>query len=555
MDIEIIPKEWFLENPKGRLMEKFARNNISDFYNYIQQFPGEKFAEKLYNYYEGNNDIPICECGRKLKFKSFSTGYHNYCSQKCNIKSPKRTEKIKNTLFKKYGVDNASKSEEIKKKKEQSYLKHYGTKHYNNRDKASNTMTKRYGVNNISKLDDIKNKKKNTLLEHYNGDLTSIKEKTKQTCLKKYGVDSVFKLPEVREKSYQNYYKKFLNENPIVLSVTKTQDDISYKCKCPHENCNKCNEKIFDITAHNYNSRVYANVELCTKLLPFQSDKIKNTTIEIFIKNILDEYNIKYETNVRNIISPKEIDIFIPDKNLAIECNGCYWHSCKNKPQQYHLNKFKLCEELGIQLISVWEDFVMTCPNKVRSLILSKLGIYETRIGARKCVVKEISSTDSESFLNKYHLQNNSNASVKVGLYYEDELISVMTFGKRKLFKNDGWEMVRYCVKNGYQIVGGADKMMKYFIQNYNPSNIISFSSNDISNGNLYKKLGFEKEKITQSYWYIDSKFKRYHRYNFRKSELIQKGYDASKSEFEITDEIGLMRIYDSGMTKWIKYL
>ena len=87
----------------------------------------------------------------------------------------------------------------------------------------------------------------------------------------------------------------------------------------------------------------------------------------------------------------------------------------------------------------------------------------------------------------------------------------------------------------------------------YPNSTIESFSSNDISIGDLYKKLGFELIDAQKgSYWYITKDMQRYHRYSFRKDVLVKEGYDPNKTEFEITNEIGLMRIYDSGQQKWI---
>ncbi len=121
----------------------------------------------------------------------------------------------------------------------------------------------------------------------------------------------------------------------------------------------------------------------------------------------------------------------------------------------------------------------------IKNIILSKLGIYNERIYARKCEVKEITQNQSREFINTWHLQNDTNSSIKIGLFYEGELLSVMTFGKRKLFGDNDWEMVRFCNKGGIQIVGGASKLLSQFIKDYKPSKIISFSSHDISNGNV----------------------------------------------------------------------
>ena len=553
MDKVDIQKEWFLENPKGRLMDKFAKNNLPLFYDIIRQYPGDKFVEKLYNYYEGNEERPKCICGKPLKFQTFTLGYHKFCSQKCSTSSPERSSKIRETTLERYGVGNVSQSYDIKQKKEETSLKHYGVKHFNNREQAKETMKRVYGVENVSKLDDVKLKKKTTLEQHYHGDISPIQEKMRETCLKKYGVDNVFKLDSVRKNTLSSYYKLFLQNNPIVEEIIR-EDDITYKCKCPHPGCTKCEEKNFLISAITYNNRKYSDGEMCTKLLPPNENRLKNTSLEIFIKNLLEEYNIKYITNDRKILNGKELDIFIPSKNVAIECNGCRWHSFLFKSQTYHKEKFDACLENNIQLLTFWEDQIKNNPQKIRSILLSKLGIYDKRIFARKCIIKELKANICQYWLTQWHLQGSTGASVRLGLYLGDELVSIMTFCRRKLFVNNDWELVRYCVKPGCQVIGGASKLMNYFIKLFNPKKIISFSSNDISNGNLYKQLGFENKGETLSYWYVDKNLKRYHRYNYRKSELIKKGYDAKKSEFEITNDMGLLRIYDSGMTRWEKH-
>ena len=106
------------------------------------------------------------------------------------------------------------------------------------------------------------------------------------------------------------------------------------------------------------------------------------------VNKVITNYSpeiLKYITNDRKILKGKELDIYIPSHKLAIECNGCYWHS--QYPKEYHYNKFISCKEKEIQLVTVWEDQILNNPEKIESLILSKLGIYERRLYARECSV------------------------------------------------------------------------------------------------------------------------------------------------------------------------
>ena len=72
----------------------------------------------------------------------------------------------------------------------------------------------------------------------------------------------------------------------------------------------------------------------------------------------------------------------------------------------------------------------------------------------------------------------------------------------------------------------------------------------------MYRMLGFEYVKESESYWYIHKKtYKRYHRLNFTKSNLIKKGIISeveNKTENQIAYDLGFLRIFDSGQTKWV---
>ena len=453
----------------------------------------------------------------------------------------KRLEKTKQTNLERYGVEYSFQSEEIQ-------------------SKAKQTNLEKYGVENASQNKYIQEKKRQTNLEKYGVEYSFqcplVKEKAKQTMLARYGVENAQQSLDIAKKSNESKRKFYINKYDNILDINYKENEPIYTCKCPHLECDKCKEKQFEILSKYYWIRTNNNIELCTKLLPIQNSHSSNTSIEIFIKLILDKHNIEYITNDRSILDNNELDIYIPSKKVAIECNGIYWHSTKKKSNKYHYDKFIECQKLGIQLLTIWEDQIVNKPDIIESLILSKLGIYKERIYARKCIIKEVDAKTTKCFLDNNHLQGNVNSSVKLGLYYNNELVSMMTFGKsRKCLNslNDGYELYRFCNKQHLQVIGGASKLFKYFLKVYKPNKISSFASNDISNGGLYKILGFEFDSISfGSYWYIDKKMNRFHRYNFRKSELIKNGYDKNKSESEIMDEIGYYKIFDTGQSKFI---
>ena len=289
--------------------------------------------------------------------------------------------------------------------------------------------------------------------------------------------------------------------------------------------------------------------------------------MELIIRRWLDDANIEYLTNVRDAIPPKELDIYIPSKKVAIEINGCYWHSDKEKPKNYHIDKFEVCRDNGIRLIQIWEDWMFNKPEIVRSFLMSKLGCCTSTIYARKCELREVTNKDSIMFLNENHIQGRCNSKYSYGLFYDNELVSLMTFGHNrgcvgnmcsKKSAESEYELLRFCNKINTRVIGGASRLLKHFIETFHSSKIISYASCDISDGNLYKVLGFESDnKITRSYWYIDPRtLTRYHRSSFTKSKIVEKGIKEAKgswTENEAMDEAGYIRIYDAGQTKWVK--
>jgi hypothetical protein len=321
--------------------------------------------------------------------------------------------------------------------------------------KMQDTIMEKYGVNNIQKLDSIKEKTRQTCLERYNGqgnESDIIKKKYENACYSRFNDNNPMKNAAVIEKCRNNSFKKYgvyhpsqtkyikdkikisrreyeMNRNRNIIGYTNNGDWIY---SCINTNCNKCYEKYFIINPLLYDSRKNNGTEICTKLLPIGKDNTKNTTIEIFIQSVLNDL-CEYECNNRNIIKPKELDIYIPSKQIAIECNGIYSHSIKYKNMSYHIQKYNECKKQNIRLISLWEDWIKTKPEIVKSILLNKLGICNNIIYARKTIIKEIDSKVCNDFLDSNHIQGRSAANIRLGLYFGEELVSVMTFSKPRV--------------------------------------------------------------------------------------------------------------------------
>lgn len=275
-----------------------------------------------------------------------------------------------------------------------------------------------------------------------------------------------------------------------------------------------------------------------------------------FIKS---NYDGKIISHDRDVLNGRELDIFLPEKGLAIEYDGLIWHSEKFRDKSDIINKHNNCLAQGIRLINIFEDEWLNkneiCKSKIKSLLNINDKIY-----ARKCVIREINSKDASEFLNLNHLQGNIYSKYRIGLFFNNELISLMTFGN--LRKNLGskskqnvYEMLRFCNKAGYNVIGGASKILHYFIENYTPEEIISYADRRWSDGNLYEKLGFTQTSITkQNYFYVPSTGqKRINRFSMRKDTLIKKYYcPIEETEKDFCNKIGYYRIYDCGCLKYV---
>jgi len=275
------------------------------------------------------------------------------------------------------------------------------------------------------------------------------------------------------------------------------------------------------------------------------------------VKEFISSLKIIFEENNRTILDGKELDVYIPSHNLAIEYDGLYWHSEQYLDKDYHLTKTELCEAKGIKLIHIFEDEWIYKQDIVKSRLMNLFGLSSNKIYARKCVIKEISSKESKEFLNTNHIQGGVNSKHNIGLYYNNELVSLMTFGNlRKSLGNKSnentYELLRFCNKLNTNVIGGADKLLKYFIKTYNPKEIISYADRRWSQGDLYDKLGFDFVHNSKPNYFYINKGKREYRFKYRKDVLVKEGFDKNKTEHEIMKERGFNRIYDCGNKKYV---
>jgi hypothetical protein len=269
------------------------------------------------------------------------------------------------------------------------------------------------------------------------------------------------------------------------------------------------------------------------------------------VEFIHEFYQGEIQTSNRSILNGRELDVYLPENNLAIEYNGLYSHSykpweekeCLIKGPNYHLSKTVDCENKGIRLIQIFSDEWNFRQEIVKSILKSKLG-YNDRIYARKCKVVDVDVLIKNDFLNSNHIQGEDKSSIKLGLEYEGILVCLMTFNRSRFNKNCEWELVRFCNSRGVNVVGGFSKLLKAFRSSYGGS-IVSYADRRWSDGGVYFKNGFKLIRVNKAaYYYVDKNYLvRHNRMKFQK-KLIG-AYDCT--EYEKAREMGFNRIYDCG--------
>nr|DAN35327.1 MAG TPA: endonuclease-like protein [Caudoviricetes sp.] len=262
-----------------------------------------------------------------------------------------------------------------------------------------------------------------------------------------------------------------------------------------------------------------------------------------------------FEQHNRTIIKPKELDLVSHEYRLAIEVNGAYWHSTKYLDKTYHLDKTNQVEANGYKLLHFWDFEIIDKPELVKSMIAAKIG-KNVRVFARKCRVDTITAQQARLFEEENHLQGAaSSESVRYGLVHNNELVALMTFGKSRFDKKYDWELIRYCCLKGHTVVGGASKLFKHFLKNHSGS-VMSYANRRISDGGLYKKLGFNEVTRTgpNYFWFNANGGIRYTRQKCQKhklASLLEDNFNPAETEYQNMTRNGFVQCFDSGNIKY----
>jgi hypothetical protein len=515
--------------------------------SFIYHIKKEHNIPSLKDYYiqYENLEVQYCiYCSNEASFNSKTHTYQKTCSNKSCV--GKYANSIsKQRIEEKYGKNiNFGNIPGAREKSYKTKEKRYGDKNYNNPDKNKKTCLERYGVDNGSKTKEARQKISD---KYYLSNNRVRREKLIFTLKEKYGVEWNSQNKEIHQKQIASL-KKFREQEflkkvaDLDLTILENDNDKIFTVKC-----NKCQNVIHNISRVLINYKHFNNRNICYKCFP-EERKYRSKGEDELCQVIMGLYSGKIEMNKKML--GYEVDIYIPDKNLAFEYNGLYWHSELYKDDLYHKNKKIAFSNENINLIHIWEDDWSDSAKKqiIISRIKSVLYLNDT-IYARNCIICEIDVKSAREFVNKYHLAGYINSSIKVGLFFKDELVAVSLFGKRKLGKNKGnYELLRSCYKEGINVIGGLSKILKYFCDTYK-SSFYSYVDCDWASlqNNSYQKAGFKFIHYTSPgyFWVINGK--RENRLRFQKHALVKAGANINESEDSIMKGQGYYKIFNSG--------
>jgi hypothetical protein len=499
----------------------------------------------------------------------------------CGSKSCTKKKKEEGSI-KLYGSPNYFTSNSFVEKSKAKNLKKYGSeKYFSSKDffqKRKKSLLEKYGVESPLQCDEIKEKQKNTCLKIY-GNKNFAKtdlhlEKIKKKSIEKYGCEYPMQSNEVKKKRDETCQKKYGKKNFVQTEEYWSQRINTclekYGVEHPHQN-ESIRKKMVETLIEKYGVDCFSKHESFKK-------KYQETCMERYgVKSPLclpeNRPNLKQQNEIRDwlnsfghnfnndfsVLENRELDIYDKDQNLAIEFCGIFWHaedSFSPKTRSYHHDKWKKCRDKGIQLLTIFDDEWNAKSEICKSIILSKLGIFENRIQARKCKIKKIEKSQMKSFCDLNHLQGaNKLSEACFGLFHEEELVGVVDLGRHHRKKNtDSVVLTRLCFKTGLQIVGGSGKLFKACVEwcrSNGMKKIISWSDNRYSDGSVYEKLGFKKAgELPPDYCYVNMKNPK-RRFSKQSQSKKQSKCPASMTELQWAISRGLSRIWDCGKARW----
>ena len=543
---------------KAKLLEQEEKNKPQKLT--CQHCGREYLWENKGNWNENNEQVKAC--GKNSS--NFVVNSKKYCCYECG--KADRREKVRKTNLERYGNENAMKSEVIKNKlkdslrnipieKKEEYIKKRVETRRQKIDEISQNISLGLKKAYQERGQEIQEKMKKTCLNRYGvtstNKLESMKEKSKKTCLERYGTEYAIQNKEMREKIEKTNLEKY------GVKIASCSKEIANKIRTKLTTKSEEERKIIQEKIRQTNLEKYGVEYFCL------TDKARNGLTCISKPNkkfqaMLKNYNIDSELEFSLVKYAYDLKI----NDILIEINPTITHNSsreinignyfvKPKSSTYHQDKSLFALENGYFCLHIWD---WDDEDKIIETLKPKKPLY-----ARSLEIKEPSYEEIGLFLEKYHLQGSCyGQEIRLGLYKDDELIQVMTFGKPRYNKTYEYELLRLCTKAGYSVVGGAERLFNHFLNTYNPNSIISYCDNSKFKGDVYKKLGMELKSYGKpsKHWFNPFTFR-----HITDNLLRQRGYSQlhndkihkkGESNELLMLEAGYLEIYDCGQSTFI---
>lgn len=350
----------------------------------------------------------------------------------------------------------------------------------------------------------------------------------------------------LKEKTRRFYQEKYGVDHPMQSSIVQAHHRAAMKAKYGVEHALQdpaILENAFQTNLERFGTKFACNREECKSKSEFAKSKVNDRFAEM-----LSNLGLTIEREL--MLDSRLFDISIVNQHILLEIDPTYTHNSLanhwNEPvdPNYQRMKSDIAIQNGYRCIHVF-DWDST--EKVLDLIRPK-----QRVGARNCAIKEVDTAECNQFLNAYHLQGSLyKQTYRIGLYYNDELVQIMTFGEPRYDKKFSAELLRLCTKRGIAISGGASKLFKHAIQE-NPQwrTIVSYCDLAKFDGEVYVKLGMHLKRTTppQAVWSkgtdkITSMLLRQRGYD----QLFGTNYGKGTSNEELMIQNGWLPVYDCG--------
>ena len=559
-------------------------------------------------YCKDNHYGPCPVCGKLVLIKDMSIG-PQACSEQCRQESIRRTclerygcetavisdharQLSKQTCMRKYGVDHYSKTDEYHEKFKKTSIERFGVdvpmKNSEVQQKAKDTNNERYGGNSPMCSEEVKAKAAETAKEHFGGlgfSSPEILERAKATNIIRYGVPYPAQSDVVKSKMENTCIERYGSKNwlctrdrleSVIHDSSKIDEYISFSADpksyilSHYNHTPTCIQLCRDIGITD--TTVYSILikNNCRDMATFRESSMEVELYD-FLRSLVP--NATIQRCCRSVITPLELDFYLPEYRFGIECNPTITHNSSfsdpwgenPKPMSYHKRKTDICESKGIFLFHIFGYEWVHKKDIVKSMIRHILMKDCVKIYARNCDVRDVSDLDSRNFLNSNHRQGYASSTIRLGLYYDNVLVSLMTFGKSRntlgsIKDNDTtYELIRYCNQRGTCVIGAASRLFKHALMRFPEiCKILSFSDRAHTRGALYETLGFHKvSQSDPSYVWVNTYDESYlSRVACQKKNLRKLFNDDSididnHTERQIMESHGYARVYDSGVIRW----